>query len=123
MTRADNTVPSPDFRVIYESSPIDALDSAEETQRRAEVFAQSDRAEVAIVDGFGAQIMVERGHLELRDGVGPDRRLRRYSKIVPPLRVVVGIETVGGRFEGPYHLSPREITKCPRQELNLRHLI
>ncbi len=58
-------------------------------------YAQGDRAEVAVVDGFGAQVVVERGHLELRDGVGQDRRIRRYSKINPPRRVVVGIGTVG----------------------------
>ena len=39
--------------------------------------------------------MVERGHLEMHDGVGPDRRLRRYSKVHPPRRVAVGIGTVG----------------------------
>jgi hypothetical protein len=95
MTRADITVPSPETRVIFESPPLDHVDSDEDADRRAEVYAQGDRAEVAVVDGFGAQVVVERGHLELRDGVGQDRRLRRYSKIDPPRRVVVGIGTVG----------------------------
>ena len=95
MTPADTTVPSPGTRVIYEGPPLEGLDRAENAQRRAEVYAQGDRAEVAVVDGFGAQVVVERGHLELRDGVGADRRLRRYSKIDPPRRVVVGIGTVG----------------------------
>ena len=93
MTTADDTVPSPETRVIYESPPLDDLTLIEDTQRRAEVYTRGDRAEEAIVDGFGAQVVVERGHLELPDGVGPDRRIRRYSKIDPPRRVVVGIGT------------------------------
>jgi CRISPR-associated endonuclease Cas1 len=95
MTRADTTVPTPAPRVIYESPALAPDLAAEDAQRRAEVFSQSDRAEVAVVDGFGAHVVVERGHLELRDGVGPDRCVRRYSKIDPPRRVVVGIGTVG----------------------------
>jgi CRISPR-associated endonuclease Cas1 len=95
MTDSDVTVPTHALRVIYESPPLGSGTDSEDAQRRAEVFAQGDRAEVAIVDGFGAQVVVERGHLELRDGVSQDRRLRRYSKIDPPRRVVVGIGTVG----------------------------
>jgi hypothetical protein len=66
MTRADDTVPTPELRVIYASPPLDPLDHDEDARRRAEVYAQSDRAEVAVVDGFGAQVLVERGHIASR---------------------------------------------------------
>jgi CRISPR-associated endonuclease Cas1 len=95
MTEADITAPTPNARVIYEYPLLASDAKAEDAQRRVEVYGQDDRAEVAVVDGFGAQVVVERGHLELRDGVGQDRRIRRYSKIRPPRRVVVGIGTVG----------------------------
>jgi CRISPR-associated protein Cas1 len=47
---------------------------------------------VAVVDGFGCRVRVERGYLEVEDGIGPDRRTRRYSRAERTLRrlVVVG---------------------------------
>ncbi|MGP0108114.1 MAG: CRISPR-associated endonuclease Cas1 [Acidimicrobiales bacterium] len=82
-------------RVVYQSKPLTDEDVAEDRARRADAYSRPDSEHVAVVDGFGARVAVERGHLELHDGVGPDRRLRRYSKIDPPRRVVVGIGTVG----------------------------
>ena len=95
MTNADNTVTTATPRVMYESSPLTPEDVTEDTERRAEVYCRSDAEGVAVVDGFGARVAVERGHLELHDGVGADRRVRRYPKVDPPRRVVVGIGTVG----------------------------
>ena len=60
-----------------------------------ETYHQADHHGVAVVDGFGAKVVIERGHLELHDGVGADRRVRRYPKVEPPRPVVVGIGTVG----------------------------
>jgi CRISPR-associated endonuclease Cas1 len=47
---------------------------------------------VAVVDGFGCRIRVERRYLEVEDGIGPNRRTRRYSRAERTLRrlVVVG---------------------------------
>jgi len=73
-------------------SPADIADDAD---RRADAYGQGDREEVAVVDGYGARIAVERGHLELHDGVGGHRRVRRYTKLDAPRRLVVGIGTVG----------------------------
>jgi CRISPR-associated protein Cas1 len=44
------------------------------------------------VDGFGCRIRIERGYLEIEDGIGPDRRTRRYSRAERTLRrlVIVG---------------------------------
>src|ERR1700676_919924 len=73
-------------------SPADIADDAD---RRADAYGQGDREGVAVVDGYGARIAVERGHLELHDGVGGHRRVRRYTKLDAPRRLVVGIGTVG----------------------------
>ena len=48
-----------------------------------------------MVDGFGARVAVERGHLELADGLAEHRRVRRFTKIDAPRRLVVGAGTEG----------------------------
>src|ERR1700683_3002398 len=53
MTDADATVPTDTTQVIYESPTLELSVRDDEAQRGAEVFAQTDRAEVAVVDGFG----------------------------------------------------------------------
>jgi len=45
--------------------------------------------DVAVVDGFGVVIAVEREHLVARDGLGRHRRERQWSKVEAPKRVVV----------------------------------
>jgi len=53
----------------------------------------SDRAgPVAVVDGFGVRVRVERGALEVSDGIGPHRRTRRFDKATHQLArlLVVG---------------------------------
>jgi CRISPR-associated protein Cas1 len=82
-------------RIIYQSPPLTDEDIADDIERRADAYSRPDSEHVAVVDGFGARVGVERGHLELHDGVGEHRRTRRYSKVDPPRRVVVGIGTVG----------------------------
>src|SRR5829696_5067493 len=44
---------------------------------------------VAVVDGFGIELKVTRGHLVIHDGIGRQRRERRYSKAQRKLRRVV----------------------------------
>ena len=41
---------------------------------------------VAVVDGYGIGLRVERGHLVIRDGLGSHRRERRFSRATCPLR-------------------------------------
>jgi len=76
-------------------SRLTSEDIADDTERRALTYGQGGAEGVAVVDGFGAVVAVERGHLELRDGVGKDRRIRRYTKLDAPRRLVVGVGTVG----------------------------
>lgn len=86
----------------YQGLPLSAEDVADDAERRADAYSGGtegrpslDSHSVALIDGFGARVSVERGHLELADGVGEHRRLRRYAKTEAPSRVVVGIGTVG----------------------------
>ena len=82
-------------RIIHESAALSPDDIADDAARRADAYSHPDSEHVSVVDGFGARVAVERGHLELHDGVGEQRRVRRYAKVDAPRRVVVGIGTVG----------------------------
>ncbi len=82
-------------RPLDQSPPLTPEDVTDDAERRAGAYRQADRHGVAVVDGFGVQVIVERAHLELHDGVGEHRRVRRYPKIDPPLRIAIGIGTVG----------------------------
>jgi CRISPR-associated endonuclease Cas1 len=86
-------------RVTYSSPPLSPEDIADDAARRAAAYGPDTRAlgesGVAVVDGFGAQVIVERGHLELHDGIAEHRRVQRYSKVDSPRRVVVGTGTEG----------------------------
>ena len=82
-------------RLVYESAALSPDDIADDAERRADAYGHPDSEHVVVVDGFGARVVVERGHLELHDGVGEHRRVRRYAKVDAPRRVVVGIGTVG----------------------------
>jgi CRISPR-associated protein Cas1 len=73
-------------------SPEDVADSI---SALAETYQRPDTAGVCIVDGFGCRIAVERGALEVHDGVGPHRRTRRYDRATHGLRRVV-ILNAGG---------------------------
>jgi CRISPR-associated endonuclease Cas1 len=93
--RPDKTQP----RIVYESRPLSPEDIADDAARRADAYGPGSEliggSGVSVVDGFGARVAVERGHLELHDGVGEHRRVRRYAKIDAPARVIIGIGTTG----------------------------
>ena len=55
----------------------------------AETFTRPDAAGVAVLDGFGVRLRVERGHLEASDGLGEHRRARRWSRADRSLHRVV----------------------------------
>lgn len=60
------------------------------------VFSRdSPDASVCVVDGYGLHVAVDRGHLLVRDGIGPDRRERRYSRAGHGLRRIVVIGHAG----------------------------
>jgi CRISPR-associated protein Cas1 len=50
---------------------------------------------VVVVDGFGASLKVEQGHLVLADGIGRHRRERRFPRVQPDLRRVVVLARSG----------------------------
>jgi CRISPR-associated endonuclease Cas1 len=61
----------------------------------AETYARPDAAGVCVVDGFGVRVVVERGALEVHDGVGPHRRARRYDRATHGLRRLVILDAAG----------------------------
>jgi CRISPR-associated endonuclease Cas1 len=73
-------------------TPEDVVDSTSALQ---ETYSRSDSAGVCVVDGFGVHVVVERGALEVHDGVGPHRRTRRYDKASHGLHRVVILNAAG----------------------------
>ncbi|MGA3354878.1 MAG: CRISPR-associated endonuclease Cas1 [Acidimicrobiales bacterium] len=61
----------------------------------AETYSRSDLAGICVADGFGVRVVVERGALEVHDGVGPHRRTRRYDRATHGLRRLVILNAAG----------------------------
>jgi len=70
-------------------------DVADSTATLAETYARSDLAGVCVADGFGVRVVVDRGALEVHDGVGPHRRSRRYDRATHGLRRLVILNAAG----------------------------
>ena len=71
---------------------------------------------VVTLFGYGISARVDRGHLILEDGVGPQRRLGRFSRVGHGLKRLVVIAKVLVRRVGkPFPLagSRRVIQRCP----------
>jgi CRISPR-associated endonuclease Cas1 len=61
-----------------------------------EIFGRdSTSQQVAVLDGYGVHISVDRGHLVIHDGIGRTRRTRRYSKAERSLRRVIVLGSAG----------------------------
>jgi CRISPR-associated endonuclease Cas1 len=60
-----------------------------------ETYSRPDSGGVCVVDGFGVRVVVERGALEVHDGVGPHRRSRRYDRATHGLRRLVILNASG----------------------------
>jgi len=73
-------------------SPEDVADSM---SALAETYARPDAADVCVADGFGVRVVVERGALEIHDGIGPHRRTRRYDRATHGLRRLVILNAAG----------------------------
>jgi CRISPR-associated endonuclease Cas1 len=65
----------------------DVVDGAEALCRTFSRQAQDPS--VAVVDGYGIRLRVERGHLEAEDGIGRNRRERRWPRAERTLRRVI----------------------------------
>lgn len=81
-------------RIVHMGPALSAEDVADRLGAVADTFG-SGRGEVAVVDGYGARVAVERGHLELADGLAEHRRVRRFTKIDTPRRLVVAAGSEG----------------------------
>jgi CRISPR-associated endonuclease Cas1 len=51
--------------------------------------------DVAVVDGYGIHLRVDRGHLVIHDGIGEDRRERRYSRATCPVKRILVLGHAG----------------------------
>ena len=71
---------APDATTVRTLTPEDVAGSM---SALAETYSGPDAAGVCVVDGFGVRVVVERGALEVRDGVGPHRR--SVVTTVPPM--------------------------------------
>jgi CRISPR-associated endonuclease Cas1 len=88
-------VTAPAIRIISEGPALSSEDVADRVGAMADTYARHDGEGVAVVDGFGARVVVERGHLLLSDGVGEHRRVRRYPKADRGLRRVIVLNAEG----------------------------
>jgi CRISPR-associated endonuclease Cas1 len=70
-------------------SALDDQDVAEGLAAIRATFSRPDPDGTAIVDGYGAHIRVSSGQLQIRDGLGPDRRERNYARVASGLRRVL----------------------------------
>ena len=73
-------------------SPEDVADSM---SALAETYSRPDAAGVCVADGFGVRVVVERGALEVYDGIGPHRRTRRFDRATHGLRRLVILNAAG----------------------------
>ena len=85
----------PGVRVIAVGPVLSTEDVADRIGAIADTYSRHDVAGVAVLDGFGARMVVDRGHLVLTDGVGEHRRERRYPKVDHGLRRVVTTNVEG----------------------------
>ena len=81
--------------VTHTSQPLSPQDVADRMQSLADTYRRPDHAGICVVDGFGCRVFVERGALEISDGVGPHRRVRRYDKATHGLRRLVVANAAG----------------------------
>lgn len=77
-------------------SALSSDDVAEAMAALAATYSRgTEVAGTCVADGFGLRIVVERGSLEVHDGVGPHRRTRRYDKATHGLSRLVVMNSSG----------------------------
>jgi CRISPR-associated endonuclease Cas1 len=85
-----------DQRVGAIVSSISPDDVADRIAAIRDTYARdATSAGVCVADGFGVRVVVERGALEVHDGVGPYRRSRRYDRATHGLRRLVILNAAG----------------------------
>jgi CRISPR-associated endonuclease Cas1 len=73
-----------------------SLDAADASELRTAAFARNTSADgICVVDGMGVRLYVERGALVIEDGMGEDRRNRRFDKATHGLQRVVVCAATG----------------------------
>ncbi len=77
------------------SLALTSEDVADSMAALAETYSRPDTAGVCVADGFGVRVVIERGALEVHDGVGPHRRSRRYDRATHGLRRLVILNAAG----------------------------
>ena len=75
--------------------PMSGEEVAERLSAIEQTFAREDRGGICVCDGFGVRVAVERGALEVSDGIGPHRRTRRYDKATHGLARLVVLNASG----------------------------
>jgi CRISPR-associated endonuclease Cas1 len=60
-----------------------------------QTYSRPTYAGVCVADGFGVRVVVERGALEVHDGIGPHRRTRRFDRATHGLRRLVVANAAG----------------------------
>lgn len=88
--------PAPAPVVSMQGAPLSAEDIADAAQARAATYARdASAAGVCVADGMGLALRVERGALVVEDGMGDQRRTRRFDKATHGLSRLVVIGSSG----------------------------
>jgi CRISPR-associated endonuclease Cas1 len=74
---------------------LSAEDVAEGIAAIETTYRRPDMGGVCVADGFGVKVTVEKGALEVHDGIGPYRRTRRYERATHGLRRLVLMQPSG----------------------------
>jgi CRISPR-associated endonuclease Cas1 len=83
-------------RVVYESPSLCFEDIAGGAEARKRTFARdTSAAGVCVVDGMGLRLTVDRGALVVEDGMGDQRRTRRFDKATHGLSRLVVLGSTG----------------------------
>jgi CRISPR-associated endonuclease Cas1 len=85
----------PSAPVVTATLIVSREDVADSMSALATTYSRSDLAGVCVADGFGVRVVVQRGALEVHDGVGPHRRSRRYDRATHGLRRLVVLNAAG----------------------------
>jgi CRISPR-associated endonuclease Cas1 len=96
MTTQDDIACPAGSRVVDESSGLAPHDVSSSAAAIASAFARDASATgICVADGMGVRIIVDRGALEVHDGMGQHRRTRRFDKATHGLRRLVVIGSTG----------------------------
>ncbi|MGD0985497.1 MAG: CRISPR-associated endonuclease Cas1 [Acidimicrobiales bacterium] len=90
--RSAGYLSAPAGTTVLTLTPEDVTDSM---VALTETYRRPDAAGVCVADGFGVRVVVERGALEVHDGIGPHRRTRRYDRATHGLRRLVILNAAG----------------------------